>query len=123
MKNHSFYRWIRRVAMFSGIPALTMMCDCAKLYGPPADVLYGPPTDYQVFGKVLDKESKQPISDVLVQGENGDSVASTNENGEFEVWSMECKDLVFSKDGYQSKDTTLCPSEERLVFMQKQSSK
>ena len=117
------YRWIHRIAMFTGIPALTMMCDCAKLYGPPVEVLYGPPADYQVFGKVLDKESNQPVSDVLVQGENGDSVTSTNENGEFEVWSAECKDLVFSKDGYQSKDTTLCPSEERLVFMQKQSSK
>ena len=115
------YRWIHRLAMFTGIPALSMMCDCAKVYGPPVEVLYGPPTDYQVFGKVLDKESKQPITDVLVQDENGDSVASTNENGEFEVWSMECEDLVFSKDGYQSKDTTLCPAEERLVFMQKQS--
>lgn len=115
------FRWIHRIAMFTGIPALTMMCDCAKLYGPPTEVLYGPPNDYQVFGKVLDKESNQPVSDVLVQGENGDSVASTNENGEFEVQSTECKDLVFRKEGYQSKDTTLCPAEERLVFMQKQS--
>ena len=121
MKKHILFRCFRRMAMFSGIPALTMMCDCAKLYGPPVEVLYGPPADYQVFGKVLDKESNQPVSDVLVQGENGDSVASTNENGEFELWSTECKDLVFSKDGYQSKDTTLCPAEERLVFMQKQS--
>ena len=119
MKTHTLFRWFRRMAMFSGIPALSMMCDCAKLYGPPVDVLYGPPTDYQIFGKVLDKENNQPVFDVLVRGENGDSVASTNENGEFEVWSMECKDLVFSKDGYRSKDTTLCPVEERLVFMQK----
>ena len=94
------FRWIHRIAMFSGIPAITMMCDCAKLYGPPTEVLYGPPSDYQVFGKVLDKESNQPVSDVLVQGENGDSVASTNENGEFEVWSTECKDLAFRKKGY-----------------------
>ena len=121
MKKHSLYKWIRHIAVFSGIPALTMLYDCAKLYGPPIEVLYGPPSDYQVFGKVLDKESNQPISDVLVQGEDGDSVAATNENGEFEIWSIECKDLVFSKDGYQSKDTTLCPAEERLVFMQKQS--
>ena len=105
------FRWIHRIAIFTGIPALTMMCDCAKLYGPPTEVLYGPPTDYQVFGKVLDKESNQPVPDVLVQGENG----------EFEVQSTECKDLVFRKEGYQSKDTTLCPAEERLVFMQKQS--
>lgn len=115
------FRWIHRIAMFSGIPAFTMMCDCAKLYGPPTEVLYGPPSDYQVFGKVLDKESNQPVPDVLVQGENGDSVASTNENGEFEVWSTECKDLAFRKKGYQSKDTTLCPAEGRLVYMQMQS--
>ena len=121
MKKHTLFRWFHRIAMLSGIPALTMMCDCAKLYGPPVEVLYGPPSDYQVFGKVLDKESHQPVSDVHVQGANGDSLTTTNENGEFEIWSTECKDLVFSKDGYQSKDTTLCPAEERLVFMQKQS--
>ena len=114
------FKWIRRVAMLSGIPALTMMCDCAKLYGPPVETLYGPPSDYQVFGKVLDKENNQPVSDVLVQGENGDSLTSTNENGEFEMLSKDCKYLIFSKEGYQSKDTTLCPAEERLVFMQKQ---
>ena len=116
------YKWLSRLAMLSGIPALTMMCDCAKLYGPPSDVevLYGPPSDYQVFGKVLDKESQQPVSDVLIQGENGDSLTTTNLNGEFEVWSPNCKDLVFSKDGYKSKDTTLCPAEERLVLMNKQ---
>ena len=116
------YKWLSRLAILSGIPALTMLCDCSKLYGPPYDVevLYGPPSDYQVFGKVLDKESNQPVSDVLVQGENGDSVALTNGNGEFEMWSSNCKDLVFSKDGYQSKDTTLCPAEERLVYLQKQ---
>lgn len=119
MKTRILFRWFRRMAMFSGIPALSMMCDCAKLYGPPVDVLYGPPTDYQIFGKVLDKESNQPISDVIVQVENGDTEATTNENGEFELMSTDCKDLVFSKDGYQSKDTTLCPVEERRVFMQK----
>ena len=108
------------MAVFSGIPALTMLYDCAKLYGPPIEVLYGPPSDYQVFGKVLDKESNRPISDVLVQGEDGDSVAATNENGEFEMLSKDCKYLIFSKECYQSKDTTLCPAEERLVFMQKQ---
>ena len=122
MKKNAFNKWIHRMAMLSGIPALmTMMCDCAKLYGPPVEVLYGPPSDYQVFGKVLDKESHQPVTDVRVQGANGDSLTLTNENGEFEVWSNDCKELVFSKDGYQSKDTTLCPAEERLVTMQKQS--
>ena len=120
MKTHTLLRWFSRMAMLSGIPALSVMCDCAKLYGPPVEVLYGPPSDYRVFGKVLDKESNQPVSDVLVQGENGDTLAATNENGEFEFGSTICKDLVFSKDGYQSKDTTLCPAEERLVFMQKQ---
>ncbi len=121
MKTHSIYRWFHRMALLSGIPALTMMCDCAKLYGPPIEVLYGPPSDHQVFGKVLDKESHQPVSDVLVRGKNGDSLATTNRIGKFEVWSADCKELVFSKEGYQSKDTTLCPAEERLVFMQKQS--
>ena len=116
----SVFKWIRRVAMLSGIPALTMMCDCAKLYGPPVETLYGPPSDYQVFGIVLDKESNQPVPDVLVQGENGDSVVSTNANGEFEMWSTNCKELVFSKEGYQSKDTTLCPAKESLVILQKQ---
>ena len=103
------------MALLSGIPALTMMCDCAKLYGPPV------PSDNQVFGKVLDKENRQPVSDVLVRGKNGDSLTTTNRIGEFEVWSADCKELVFGKKGYQSKDTTLCPMEERLVFMQKQS--
>jgi hypothetical protein len=122
MKKNAFYKWIHRMAVLSGIPALTMMCDCAKLYGPPPiEVLYGPPSDFMVFGTVLDKENNQPISDVIVQGENGDTVASTNEDGTFELGAVNCQDLVFSKDGYQSKDTTLCPAEERLVFMQKQS--
>ena len=120
MKTHTLLRWFSRMAMLSGIPALSVMCDCAKLYGPPVEVLYGPPSDYQVFGKVLDKESNQPVSDVLVQGENGNTLTATNENGEFEFGSTTCKELVFSKDGYQSKDTTLCPAEERLVFMKKQ---
>lgn len=122
MKTHRLFKWLSRMAMLSGIPALTMVfgCEHEKLYGPPVDVVYGPPSDYQVFGKVLDKESHQPVSDVLVQGENGDLLTTTNGNGEFEMWSTDCKDLVFSKDDYQSKDTTLCPAEERLVFMQKQ---
>ena len=120
MKKFTLFRWFRRLAMLSGIPALTMMCDCEKLYGPPVEVLYGPPSDYQVFGKVLDKESHQPISDVQVQDANGDSLTTTDMIGGFEVWSADCKDLVFSKEGYQSKDTTLCPAEERLVYLQKQ---
>ena len=120
MKTRTLFRWFRRMAMFSGIPALSMMCDCAKLYGPPVDVLYGPPTDYQIFGKVLDKESNQPISGVLVQDENGDSLTSTDDNGSYELLNVQnCKDLIFSKDGYQTKDTTLCPATDGSIYMKK----
>ena len=120
MKTHTLFRWFRRMAMFSGIPALSMMCDCAKLYGPPVDVLYGPPTDYQIFGKVLDKESNQPISGVLVQDEDGDSLTSTDDNGSYELLNVQhCKDLTFIKEGYQTKDTTLCPTMDGSIYMKK----
>jgi len=61
MKNHSFYRWFRRVAILSGIPALTMMFACEKMYGPPNDV---------IWGEVLDEEKNPPIPEVVIQDED-----------------------------------------------------
>lgn len=121
MKKHRLYKWISRMAMLSGIPALTMVfgCENEKLYGPPVEVLYGPPSDYMIMGEVHDKENDRPLPAVLIQDENGDTMASTSENGEFLLMTNTCTDLVFSKDGYIAKDTTLCPSEGNLVYLQK----
>ena len=41
MKKHSLYRWFRRVAMLSGIPALTMFFTTCCKYGMPNDWIYG----------------------------------------------------------------------------------
>ena len=60
MKRHAFYRWFRRVAMLSGIPALTMMFACAKMYGPPNKVNWE---------EVLDEETNSPIPEVVIQEE------------------------------------------------------
>lgn len=110
MKRHSFYRWFRRMAMLSGIPALTMMFACMKKYGSPNDV---------IWGLVLEKEH-QPIPEVLIQDENGDSLTSTDEYGSYELLNVQsCKDLTFSKVGYYSKDTTLCPTEDGTIYMKK----
>ena len=65
MKRHAFYRWLRRMAMFSGIPALTMMFACAKEYGPPSDVNWS---------EVLEKV---PVSEAHVQDEDGESLTTT----------------------------------------------
>lgn len=98
------------MAMMSGIP---MMFGCAKLYGPP------PP---DVCGKVLDSVSGQGIPEVLVQGPNGDSLTMTDENGRFHLMTDTCKDLTFSKDGYQSKDTTMYPDLMEIeIKLEKQS--
>ncbi len=113
MKKHSIYRWLRRMAMFSGIPSLMMMFSCGE-----HECLYGPPSDV-ISGVVLEREY-QPIPRVLVQDENGDSLTSTDDNGFYELLNVEnCKELTFSKDGYQSKDTTLCPACDGSVYMKR----
>ena len=61
MKKHAFYKRFRRVAMLSGIPALTMMFACAKMYGPPNDVNWG---------EVLGEETNPPIPEVVIQDED-----------------------------------------------------
>ena len=99
------------MAVLSGIPALTMMCDCAKLYGPPSDV---------IWGAVLDQETNQPIPEVIIQDENSHPMDTTDELGQFELTTRECVDLTFSKEGYHSKDTTLCPSLGVTVFMKRE---
>lgn len=110
MKRHSFYKWFRRVAMFSGIPALTMMFACMKKYGAPSDV---------IWGAVFDKETDQPIPEVIIQDENSQPMDTTDEYGQFQLITRDCMDLTFSKEGYHSKDTTLCPSLSVTVFMKK----
>ena len=54
MKKHSIYRWLRRMAMFSGITILAMMFACSKKYGPPDDMNWG---------LVLDKEIQEVSND------------------------------------------------------------
>lgn len=67
MKRHPFYKWFRRVAMLSGIPAVTMMFACCCKYGMPKDV----------FGVVVDKETHGVITEVSIQLE-GDSDGDYN---------------------------------------------
>ena len=54
MKKHSLYKWLRRMAMFSGITILAMMFACAKKYGPPDDMNWS---------QVLDKETQELSND------------------------------------------------------------
>ena len=54
MKKHSLYKWLRRVAMFSGITILAMMFACSKKYGPPDDMNWA---------QVLDKETQEVSND------------------------------------------------------------
>ena len=113
MEKHSFYKWFRRVAMLSGIPALTTMFACDE-----HECLYGPPSDV-IWGVVMGKEY-HPISGVLVQDENGDSLTLTNDSGFYELLNVQdCMDLTFSKEGYQTKDTTLCPTSDGAIYMKK----
>ena len=54
MKRLSIYKWLRRVAMFSGITILAMMFASCKKYGPPNDMNWG---------QVLDKETQEVSND------------------------------------------------------------
>ena len=54
MKKHSLYRWLRRMAMFSGIAILAMMFACSKKYGPPDDMNWS---------QVLNKEIQEVSND------------------------------------------------------------
>ena len=113
MKKHILYRWLRRMAIFSGIPALTMMFACDE-----HECLYGPPSDV-IWGVILEKEY-HPIPGVLVQDENGDSLTSTDDGGSYELLNVQnCKSLIFSKEGYYSKDTTLCPATDGSIYLKK----
>jgi len=62
MKKHSLYKWFRRVVMFSGIPALTIVFACCKKYGPPSDV---------VWSEALNEETNLSVPEVVIQ--EGDS--------------------------------------------------
>ena len=48
------YRWLRRVAMLSGLAVVAMMFACSKKYGPPDD---------RDWGRVLDKETQEVSND------------------------------------------------------------
>ena len=65
MKRHAFYRWLRRMAMFSGIPALTMLFACAKEYGSSSNVNWS---------VVLEKGL---VSEAHVQDEGDESLTTT----------------------------------------------
>ncbi|MBR7023704.1 MAG: hypothetical protein IKI09_09610 [Bacteroidales bacterium] len=112
MKKHSFYKRFRRVAMLSGIPALTMMFACCCKYGMPSEDM--------IWGQVLDKDTETPIADVEVRTDN-QGQTSTDEFGCFNLFSTNCGDFVFSKEGYATKDTLLCHNVDNKIFMQKQS--
>ena len=73
-----------------------------------------------IWGQVLDNETKNPIADVEIEAENH-SQTKTNEFGCFDLYSSNCLNLVFGKEGYQSKDTTLCPNSDTRIFLEKQS--
>ena len=57
MKKHSIYKWLRRMAMFSGITFLAMMFACSKKYGPPDDMNWC---------QVLDKEIQEVSNDASI---------------------------------------------------------
>ena len=110
MKRHSFYKWFRSAAMLSSIPILAMMfATCKK---------YGVPDDKRIWGRVLDKETNEPIEDVDIQC-HGNYHLRTMAAGEFEWLDNECTDLYLTKEGYQSKDTTLCPGTNHKIYLEK----
>ena len=114
MKKHTFYRWFRRVAMLSGIPALTMLFACGE-----HECLYGPPSDV-IWGSVLEKGTERPIPEVVIKDENSLPLDTTDEYGQFELTARDCEDFTFSKEGYQSKDTMLCPAvHSRMIYLEK----
>ena len=113
MKKHSLYKWFRGMAMLSGIPAITMFFStCCK---------YGMPNDW-IYGVVIDEETNGVIPEVVVESE-GDTLAVTDESGEFRLVTGNCIDLKFSKEGYQVKDTMICTPQHVSVSikLQKQS--
>lgn len=111
MKKHSIYRWFRNLAMLSGIPAFTVIFACCCKYGMPEEAV--------IWGQVRENETKNPIAGVEIETENHGQT-STDEYGFFNLYSSNCQNLIFSKDGYQPKDTTLCPNTDTRIFLEKQ---
>ncbi len=110
MKKHSIYKWFRRMAMLSGIPALTMMFSCACKYGMPSEDM--------IWDQVLDKDTENPIADVEVRTDNLGQT-SADEFGCFNMYSANCDDFSFSKEGYATKNTLLCYDVDNIIFMEK----
>ena len=54
MKKHSIYKWLRRMAMFSGITILAMMFASCKKYGAPDDMNWA---------QVLEKKTQELSND------------------------------------------------------------
>ena len=100
MNKHSLYKWFRRMAMLSGIPALALFFTTCCKYGAPKD---------RILGWVHEKGTGESIPEVLIQDENGDSITTTDQYGCFQLTTHHCVDLTLIKEGYQSKDTILCP--------------
>ena len=110
MKKMKIYKWIRHMVMFSGIPALTMLFACSCKYGMPEEDV--------IWGQVLDRETNNPISEVEVKTENHGQT-STDEYGCFELYSTNCDDISFRKEGYATKDTLLCHNQDNTIFLEK----
>lgn len=119
MKKHSVYKWLRRVAMFSGIPIFGLLFSCCCKYG--TNVMYGVPYPDCINGLVMDKATQEGLPNVSVQAADGSISVYTDEVGRFILDKNDCTDLIFSKEDYQSKDTTLCPDLQNVVELQKQS--
>lgn len=74
------------------------------------------PKTRNIRGKILNKETMQPVAEVSVTLSEGSLILGTisNENGDFRLWKIpdNCKSLVISHDGYQPKTITIeCPKE------------
>ena len=109
MKRFLSYKTWRNILCATGIPFFSMLLSSCQKYGVPDDL-------HHIHGTVVEQDSEEPIDSVIVQGPNGNYERTFN-GGYFGIRYTDkdgCATFNFSKEGYQTLDTTLCETAEAV---------
>jgi len=109
MKRLFSYKTWRNILCATGIPFFSMLLSGCYKYGVPDNW-------HRIHGTVMEYDTQEPINNVSVTNPEGYSDLTYN-GGHFTIGFVSkdgCSTFNFSKEGYQTLDTTLCETAEAV---------
>ena len=114
MKRLFSYKTWRNILCATGLPFVSMLMSSCQKYG-------GPDNYHSIHGTVIEQDSQEPIDSVTIQEPNGNTELTLN-GGHFCIGYIDddgSTTFTFSKEGYQTLDTTLCETGENVEIEMK----